>query len=375
LSDSQQVDLFLDQLVDGAPFKDDRALMEHPWFSLTKQPRKTPFEYNRGGVEIRIEPGAKGMASIWDKDLLMYIGSIINDKIERGEPVPEDRKIKFAAHDFLKATRRQTSKRGYDLFLDCLERLDGTRIRTNVASAKERTRQGFGWIESFKILERKTKSGKTVMAAVEVTLNEWMFKAIVVDRRVLTINPRYFDLSKGLERRLYELARKHCGNQRSWLIGIPSLKEKCGSDREERKFRAELKKIIEDGTVPDYALRLDKAAAFDSPFKSRNPKDWMLEVRPLRPRSDELEMPGSGDGVEGSGQELLSGTKTVSARPKKLHIDAMERARGRYPGWDIELIEREWMRFTEERGQVLKNPEAAFFAFADKWVENRSVDA
>ena len=67
VSDSQQVDLFLDQLVDGAPFKDDRALMEHPWFSLTKQPRKTPFEYNRGGVEIRIEPGAKGMASIWEK--------------------------------------------------------------------------------------------------------------------------------------------------------------------------------------------------------------------------------------------------------------------------------------------------------------------
>lgn len=375
MGDSQQVDLFLDQLVDGAPFKDDRALMEHPWFSLTKQPRKTPFEYNRGGVEIRIEPGAKGMASIWDKDLLMYIGSIINDKIERGEPIPEDRKIRFSAHDFLKVTRRQTSKRGYDLFLDCLERLDGTRIRTNVTSAKERTRQGFGWIESYKIHERTTKAGKTVMSAVEVTLNEWMFKAIVVDRRVLTISPRYFDLSKGLERRIYELARKHCGNQRSWLISIPSLKEKCGSDREERKFRAELKKIIADGYVPDYALRLDKAAAFDSPFKSRNPKDWMLEVRPLRPRNDELEGPGDQDAAGDAEPDLLPGAKTVSARPKKLHIEAMDRARSKYPGWDIELIEREWMRFTEERGQVLKNPEAAFFAFADKWVSNRSVEA
>jgi len=375
VSDSQQVDLFLDQLVDGAPFKDDRALMEHPWFSLTKQPRKTPFEYNRGGVEIRIEPGAKGMASIWDKDLLMYLGSIINDKIERGEPVPADRKIKFSAHDFLRATKRQTSKRGYDLFLDCLERLDGTRIRTNVASAKERTRQGFGWIESYKIHERKTKSGKSVMAAVEVTLNEWMFKAIVIDRRVLTISPRYFDLSKGLERRLYELARKHCGQQRSWLIGIPSLKEKCGSDREERKFRAELKKIIEDGTVPDYSLRLDKASKFDSPFKSRNPNDWMLEVRPLRPRSDELAMHnGEADG-DTSEQELISDSKLISARPKKLSIDTINDARERFPGWDIEQIERAWISYTEEKGQVLKSPEKAFFAFAKSWVENRSIDA
>lgn len=373
MGDSQQVDLFLDQLVDGAPFKDDRALMEHPWFSLTKQPRKTPFEYNRGGVEIRIEPGAKGMASIWDKDLLMYIGSIINDKIERGEPVPEDRKIRFSAHDFLKATRRQTSKRGYDLFLDCLERLDGTRIRTNVASAKERTRKGFGWIESYTIHERKTKAGKTVMAAVEVTLNEWMFKAIVIDRRVLTISPRYFDLSKGMERRLYELARKHCGQQRSWLIGIPSLKEKCGSDREERKFRADLKKIIADGNVPDYALRLDKAENFDSPFKSRSPKEWMLEVRPLRPRSDEL--PAEDDDNAGKEQQLLGESKTVSPRPKKLGIDIINDARTRFPGWDIELIERAWISYTEEKGQVLKNPEAAFFAFAKRWTENRTIEA
>lgn len=372
MGDSQQVDLFLDQLVDGAPFKDDRALMEHPWFSLTKQPRKTPFEYNRGGVEIRIEPGAKGMATIWDKDLLMYLGSIINDKIERGQPVPEDRKIKFSAHDFLKATRRQTSKRGYDLFLNCLERLDGTRIRTNVTSAKERTRKGFGWIESFQIIERKTKAGKSVMAAVEVTLNEWMFKAIVVDRRVLTISPRYFELSKGLEKRIYELARKHCGQQRSWLIGIPSLKEKCGSDREERKFRADLKKIIEDGNVPDYILRLDKASSFDSHFKSRNPNDWMLEVRPLRPRSDELSSPEVDDPK--TEQHLLADAKTISARPKKLGIHVMNDARERFPGWDIELIERAWISYTEEKGQVLKNPEAAFFAFAKRWTENRTVE-
>ena len=46
-----QVDLFLDQLVD-APIKDERALMEFPFFSLRKQPRMTPFVYNDGTVKI-----------------------------------------------------------------------------------------------------------------------------------------------------------------------------------------------------------------------------------------------------------------------------------------------------------------------------------
>lgn len=375
VSGTQQLDLLMDQMVDGAPFKDDRALMEHPWFSLTKQPRKTPFEYKRGGVEIVIDPGAKGMATIWDYDLLMYISSIINDKLERGIPIDPNRKIRFAAYDLLKSTGRQTSKRGYDLFIDALDRLDGTRIRTNVESAKKRTRKSFGWIESYTIHERKTKNGKTVMAAVEVTLNEWMFNAIVVDRRVLSINPQYFDLSRGIARRIYQLSRKHCGNQSSWLISLSSLKQKCGSDREERKFRADVKQIIDEGGIPDYVLRLEKSRNLESPFKSRNPNEWMLEVRPLRPRSDELPAPDVDTGVGEADQQLLPGTKTVSARPKKLHIEVMERARERYPGWDIERIEREWMSYTESRGQVLKNPEKAFFAFADSWVKNRSVDA
>ncbi|OKH86449.1 hypothetical protein LF95_22480 [Thalassospira sp. TSL5-1] len=371
VASSQQVDLFLDQLVDGAPFKDDRMLMEHPWFSLTKQPRRTPFHYSRGGVDIRIEPGAKGMANIYDKDLLMYLGSIINEKLERGEKV-SDRKITFAAHDFLRSTKRQTSKRGYTLFLDMLERLDGTRVRTNVESGNDKIRSGFGWIESYRIIERKTKNGRSIMAGVEVTLNEWMFKAIVIDRRVLTISPRYFDLSKGLERRIYELARKHCGQQRSWLISIPSLKEKCGSDREERKFRADLGKIIEDGNIPDYSLRMGKSADFDSAFKSRNPKEWMLEVRPIRPQSDET-LDAAANPAEESPEKLFE-RGDAQFRPKPLSIHVINNARERFPDWDIDHLEREWASSSQRNQLVIKDPEKAFMAFCERYVANRSID-
>jgi plasmid replication initiation protein len=120
----------------------------------------------------------------------------------------------------------------------------------------EEENRGFGWIESWRVLRRQGKDGKKVMAALEVTLNDWMFRAIVQDRRVLTISPDYFKLTMGLEKRLYELARKHCGNQERWAISLPRLAEKCGSSRELRKFKAELVTIMERNALPDYTLAL-----------------------------------------------------------------------------------------------------------------------
>ena len=68
---------------------------------------------------------------------------------------------------------------------------------TTIEAGETKERRGFGWIETFRILERKTTGGKKVMAACEITLNDWMFRAIVKDRRVLTINPGYFRLTHG----------------------------------------------------------------------------------------------------------------------------------------------------------------------------------
>jgi hypothetical protein len=99
----KQVDLFLDSLI-NAPFKDDRALMEFPFFSLQKAPRKRPLVYDDGKIKIEIRPGDRGIATIWDKDVLIYLASIINDRIERGLPV--ERCIRFNAYNLLKVTGR-----------------------------------------------------------------------------------------------------------------------------------------------------------------------------------------------------------------------------------------------------------------------------
>ena len=74
---------------------------------------------------------------------------------------------------------------------------------------------------------------------------------------VLTINPDYFRLRKPIERRLYELARKHCGDQTRFVIGIELLQDKCGSQSSLKEFRRALREVIEADTLPDYKLSID----------------------------------------------------------------------------------------------------------------------
>ena len=56
---------------------------------------------------------------------------------------------------------------------------------------------------------------------------------------------------------MYEIARKHVGQQGLWEIGIEALRDKCGSTVARlRQFRGELEKITKSDTLPDYRLTL-----------------------------------------------------------------------------------------------------------------------
>jgi plasmid replication initiation protein len=249
-----QIDLVVESLV-AAPLRDDRATMEFPFFALQKRPLLAPITYQDGNVSIRISPGERGIATIWDKDVLIYLSSLINSKIERGEEV--SRTVRIAAYDMLRVTKRHTGKNGYQEIYDALFRLRSTTITTDIQSGGERETRGFGWIDSFRILTRENRAGSRVMQGLEITLNDWTFRALVKDRRVLAINPAYFDLTGGLERRLYEIARKHVGRQAEWKISLLLLAKKCGTmQRNLRRFKFDLKALAELDRLPDYQMFL-----------------------------------------------------------------------------------------------------------------------
>jgi len=245
-----QQDFFLAQIFD-APLKDDHATMEHPMFSLSKTPDLKIRVYEHNGNSVTITPSAAGLATIWDKDILLFTISCLVEAQNRGLPIT--RTVRLRARDLLVYCNRGTSGAEYDALAKAFERLSGTRIRTDITTGKKRTRHGFGLVESWSIVERTTSQR---MASIELTLSEWLYNAILATE-VLTLSRDYFRLRKGLERRLYELARKHCGLQAKFTIGLATLLKKSGATCSTREFRRQIREIAAVDALPDYSMTFD----------------------------------------------------------------------------------------------------------------------
>jgi hypothetical protein len=79
----QQHDLFVCDVAD-AVLKDDMASMEHPFFSLSKKPDTSLRRYENGDRWVEVVPSVKGLATIYDKDILIYCFSQIIAKMNDG---------------------------------------------------------------------------------------------------------------------------------------------------------------------------------------------------------------------------------------------------------------------------------------------------
>lgn len=245
-------DFFIADVLDWA-VKDDRHSMEHPMFSLSKKPDKRIRRYEHNAISVTVTPSVLGLATIWDKDILLYCISVLVEGLNQGRK-DISRTVRLTAYDLLVTTNRTTGGRSYEELKAALERLRGTSITTNISTNGTRQARGFGLIDNWEIVERSPANGR--MVAVEITLNKWLYNAIVACE-VLTLNREYFRLSGGLERRLYELARKHCGNQAKWSISMDLLHKKSGSQATLVKFREMVKRAVAGDTLPDYRLRYD----------------------------------------------------------------------------------------------------------------------
>jgi plasmid replication initiation protein len=245
-------DFFIADLVEWA-LKDDRHSMEHPMFSLSKKPDHKIRRYEHNGNVVVIAPGAYGLATIWDKDILIYAVSQLVAAVnaDREDVSPT---VRLTAYDLLISTNRHTGGGDYDQLQKAFERLSGTRITTDIRTNGVRQREGFGIIDSWKIIEKNSADGR--MQAIELRLSNWLYNAIM-GHEVLTLNREYFRLSRGLERRLYELARKHCGHQAKWVVGLELLHKKSGSNSPLKRFRLEVKNVERAESLPDYRLHYE----------------------------------------------------------------------------------------------------------------------
>lgn len=248
-------DFFLADLLDYA-MKDDGVSMEAPIFTLSTKPDLSTWNWESkdGSKKIEVYPSVKGRATQFDKDVLIFVVSQMTEALNRGRSDAQNRTVRFVVYDYLVSTNKPTDGREYKRIRSAFERLRGTSITTDIRTGGKRVQEGFGIIDGWTIVEKSDTDER--MIAVEITLSKWLFNAVQA-HEVLTIHKDYFRLRKPLERRLYELARKHCGKQQSWSIGLNLLREKSGSHGILREFRRQVIAIARSNTLPEYSLVFD----------------------------------------------------------------------------------------------------------------------
>jgi plasmid replication initiation protein len=246
-------DFFVLDALDVSP-RSDMASMEHPIFSLSTKPETRPLKYTHGENSLEIIPSVLGLPTVFDKDVLIYCISRLIAMQNEGRQIGPC--IRLTTHDLLVQTNRPTNDLGYERLAPALDRLRGVSIKTNIKTGDEITTRGFGLISEYEY-NRKGSMFADRLRYLEIELSPWLFRAIEACE-VLPISRGYFRLRRPLDRRIYELARKHCGQQNRWRVSFDVLQKKSGSNSPAKKFAFFIRHLTASNHLPDYTMTLEE---------------------------------------------------------------------------------------------------------------------
>ena len=380
---TDQFELFLPYIAD-MPLRDQREMMERPFFSLAKTKRVKPIDYTspdgKAWVHVSANPDY-GMATIWDADILIYCASVLADMARRGlNDIP--RKLHLMPYDLLRAIHRPTTGRAYELLGQSLDRLVSTTIKTNIR-AENRREATFSWLDGWtQLVDERTERSR----GMTIELSNWFYEGVLMQGGVLSIDRAYFDLTGGRERWLYKVARKHAGGagEGGFAISLPTLFEKSGAEGPYRRFKFEIAKIAERDPLPGYAVELEQPDGKREPslrMRRRRSNDLPRSAAPTptvaaAPQSGRINSPTPASADEDmlidAGSMIRKTLAGMSAKATAGEItDAtMATLRADYPGWDYQTLHREfrdWLEADPARTPV--NYQKAFIGFVRRFHE------
>jgi plasmid replication initiation protein len=297
-----------------AAWRDQRDLMERPFFSLSKSHRTTPIQYKAQDVEVHVFGMEEhGMATIWDADVLIWAASQLVEADNRGQRT--SRLFRFKPYQFLRGVERPTGMRQYELLKAAFGRLQSTVVATSIRNGKHWRRQQFSWISEW---DEYSVAGQ--VEGVEFILPEWFYRGVLDHSLVLAFDPAYFRLTGGIERWLYRVARKHAGTQpRGWLFDIAHLHDKSGSLARLSDFALDLRRIAARQPLPGYQLKIE-----------RDESTEYLRILPQKLSTGTVDKPVDGLGT--------SGATTIGTSGAELSV---HQAHGpQLSLWEIEPIRR-----------------------------------
>ncbi len=151
-SERARLDPFVIATGDASP-RDQRDLMERPFFSLAKSRRTVPILYEAGAVRVEVYAVAEhGMATIWDADILIWAAGQIVEAENFG--LSTSRFLRFTPYHLLTAVGRETGASDYKLLKAALTRLQSTSIRTTIRNGEHWRRHQFSWVNEWEELTR-----------------------------------------------------------------------------------------------------------------------------------------------------------------------------------------------------------------------------
>jgi plasmid replication initiation protein len=250
-----QLDLFV-ALMGEVPLRDDKEAMSVPLVSLAKGKRTTPIEWRSSNGEryVRVTANAThGMATIWDFDVILWAVSQLNEAVNKDLPVSPE--IRFQPYDMLRSIGREVGGKDYAELEAALNRLAGTLVETNIRAAGLARRSGFHLLEGWKH-DVDEATGRS--RGMTLTVPRWIFDGVVKERDVLAVPREYFDITSGIARWLYRVARRHAGKQATgWRFTMKELHARSGSTRPMKKFAHDMRAVVEKG-IPEYQLEILK---------------------------------------------------------------------------------------------------------------------
>lgn len=257
-ANDNQPDFFVPSLYD-IPVKDGIGLMDIAVFRLSKkQTRKGDIiSYELPDAAIEVAGGAHGMATIYDYDIVLMAISHLADAMKRyrdGRGDMPSKKFRPHSIEVFKFCRVSGGGKQYESLEGSLRRLQGTFITiTSSDPARAVRRTGYFPLLAGAEVVSRTDTGK--VGVLEITIPDWIYEGVVGHKNpeVLTVNPDYFLIQKGLGRFIYRLARKAAGSDTARYL-FRTLHQRSGSTRQLKKFSYDLRQLIASNDLPDFDL-------------------------------------------------------------------------------------------------------------------------
>ena len=246
MDEQNQLELFAATAFELNP-RSVQDIMAWPFFSLSKAKRLKPIVFSspKNDVQIKVSGNSEyGIANIYDADVLLWACAQVRHQYESTGKKPP-RTVEFIPSRLVRQTGRKWGGQTVEGMKKSLKRMASTFIETTIRTEHIKQERGFHWIESYRTDEDR-KTGDPA-GPWSITLSQWLHEGILQDDNLLSLNLGYYALTSGLEKRLYQIARKHAGNQ-LWgaTITMEALHAKAGSNDELKYFAREVRRIAKE---------------------------------------------------------------------------------------------------------------------------------